>query len=125
MHRPPTVFEICGGGGGQFLGLAQAGFRHVAVLEVDATACATLEQNNEHTAARSSSRTLVACQDITQDSAGYLASAHRGVDLFAGGVPCPPFSIAGKQLGPDDERDLFPAALRLIEVIQPRAILLE
>ena len=49
----------------------------------------------------------------------------RGLDLFSGGVPCPPFSIAGKQLGQDDERDLFPQALRLVEEIQPRAVLLE
>jgi DNA (cytosine-5)-methyltransferase 1 len=51
--------------------------------------------------------------------------AYTGIDLFAGGVPCPPFSIAGKQLGAGDERDLFPQALRLIEEAQPRAVLLE
>lgn len=41
------------------------------------------------------------------------------------GVPCPPFSIAGKQLGHDDDRDLFPEALRLVDEIRPRAVLLE
>jgi DNA (cytosine-5)-methyltransferase 1 len=40
-------------------------------------------------------------------------------------VPCPPFSVAGKQLGRDDERDLFPQALRLVDEIRPRAVLLE
>ncbi len=50
---------------------------------------------------------------------------YKGVDLFAAGVPCPPFSIAGKQLGVDDERDLFPEALRLIGEIRPKAVLLE
>ena len=50
---------------------------------------------------------------------------YEGVDLLAGGVPCPPFSIAGKQLGKDDERDLFPEALRLIKEIKPRAVMLE
>ncbi|MCU1418008.1 MAG: modification methylase [Schumannella sp.] len=48
-----------------------------------------------------------------------------GIDLFAGGVPCPPFSVAGHQLGADDERDLFPEALRLIAESKPRAVLLE
>ena len=41
--------------------------------------------------------------------------AFRHVDLLSGGVPCPPFSIDGKQLGQQDERDLFPQALRLVE----------
>jgi DNA (cytosine-5)-methyltransferase 1 len=40
-------------------------------------------------------------------------------------VPCPPFSIAGKQLGRDDERDLFPVALRLIAEAKPTAVMLE
>lgn len=47
------------------------------------------------------------------------------VDLLAGGVPGPSFSIAGKQLGKDDERDLFPDAIRLIKEIEPRAVMLE
>ena len=45
--------------------------------------------------------------------------------MLAGGVPCPPFSIAGKQLGKDDERDLFPEAVRLVGEIKPRAVMLE
>ena len=49
----------------------------------------------------------------------------RGVDLVAAGVPCPPFSIAGKQLGAGDERDLFPQALRIIEEAEPAAVMLE
>lgn len=47
------------------------------------------------------------------------------MDLLAAGVPCPPFSIAGKQHGADDARDLFPAALRLVEQVQPAAVLFE
>ncbi len=50
---------------------------------------------------------------------------YRGADLLAGGVPCPPFSKAGRQLGSDDERDLFPEALRLVDEIRPRAVMLE
>ena len=50
---------------------------------------------------------------------------YKGVDLLAGGVPCPPFSVAGKQLGADDERDLFPEALRLVREARPAAVMLE
>ena len=47
---------------------------------------------------------------IEDDVANVDGRAFRHVDLLAGGVPCPPFSIAGKQLGAGDERDLFPQA---------------
>lgn len=55
----------------------------------------------------------------------FSAREFVGVDLLAGGVPCPPFSVAGKQLGADDERDLFPEALRLANECRPKAIMLE
>jgi DNA (cytosine-5)-methyltransferase 1 len=47
------------------------------------------------------------------------------VDLLAGGVPCPPFTIAGKQLGATDERDLFAWAIELCGTVKPRALMLE
>jgi DNA (cytosine-5)-methyltransferase 1 len=51
---------------------------------------------------------------------------YRGeVDLLAAGLPCPPFSIAGKQLGKDDERNLFPAAIHIIDDIRPKAVIIE
>ena len=59
------------------------------------------------------------------DVANLDGRAYAGVDLLAGGVPCPPFSIAGSSSGRDDERDLFPQALRLVEEARPRAVLLE
>jgi DNA (cytosine-5)-methyltransferase 1 len=47
------------------------------------------------------------------------------IEPVAGGVPCPPFSKAGKQLGAKDERDLFPAAIRLVDECRPKAVMLE
>lgn len=63
----------------------------------------------------------VICADVHK----FDGHPYEGVDLLAGGVPCPPFSVAGKQLGKDDERDLFPEAIRLIREIRPRAVMLE
>lgn len=108
-----TVLEICAGAGGQAIGLEAAGFDLVAAVEIDAHACKTLRQNRPDWQIIESSVTEVD------------GSQFRGVDLFAGGVPCPPFSIAGKQLGHDDERDLFPEALRLIAEVKPKAVQLE
>jgi DNA (cytosine-5)-methyltransferase 1 len=45
--------------------------------------------------------------------------------LLAGGVPCPPFSKAGKQLGAEDERNLFPKAIHLVDEIRPKAVMRE
>jgi DNA (cytosine-5)-methyltransferase 1 len=109
-----TSVEICAGAGGQAIGLEQAGFEHEAVVEIDRDACETLRLN------RGSDWKV-----IEGDVADVDGRSFGRPDLFAGGVPCPPFSIAGKQLGSDDERDLFPQALRLIAQCGPRAVLLE
>ncbi len=95
------------------LGLERAGFASRAVVEVDASCCNTLRHNRP------------GWRVLEQDVRSFDGRPFRGVDLFAGGVPCPPFSVAGRQLGADDERDLFPEALRLVEEMQPRAVLLE
>ena len=109
----PTVFEICAGAGGQAIGLEAAGFECVAAVELDRHACETLRLNRPE------------WNVIEADVRTVEGSPYRGVDLLAGGVPCPPFSIAGKQLGSNDERDLFPEAIRLTEELKPRAVMLE
>ncbi len=113
MKHTPQVLEICAGGGGQALGLERAGFGCAAAVEIDPDACATLRSNRPH------------WNVIQRDIRELSGNDFRGIDLLAGGVPCPPFSIAGKQLGKNDERDLFPEALRLVEESQPTAVMLE
>lgn len=105
--------EICAGAGGQALGLEKAGFAHEALVEIEAPACQTLLFNRP------------GWNVIQGDVRLYDGSAMRGIDLLAGGVPCPPFSKAGKQLGNDDERDMFPEALRLVQETKPSAVMLE
>lgn len=108
-----TCVEICAGAGGQALGLELAGFNHIALVEYEKEYCEVLKKNRPDW--------NVICADVH----GFDGTPFKGVDLFAGGVPCPPFSVASKQLGQDDERDLFPEAIRLIREIEPRAIMLE
>jgi len=105
--------EICAGAGGQALGLEQAGFQHAALVEIDEAACATLRLNRP------------SWNVINADLTFFSGENYRGIDLLSGGVPCPPFSKAGKQLGEEDERDLFPQAIRLVDEIRPKAVLLE
>ncbi len=108
-----TSLELCAGAGGQALGLERSGFEHEALVEIDAAACATLRLNRP--------RWNVIEGDLSQ----FDATRYKGVDLVAGGVPCPPFSKAGKQLGADDERDMFPQALRVVNETRPQAVMLE
>lgn len=110
---PFTSLEICAGAGGQALGLEQAGFDHVSLVELDVHACQTLRLNRPH------------WQVTEGDLRHYSAEQHKGIELLAGGVPCPPFSKAGKQLGQEDERDLFPEAVRLVSETRPQAVMLE
>lgn len=108
-----TCIEICAGAGGQALGLHLAGFEHLALIEYEKEYCEVLKQNMPDW--------NVICADVHN----FDGRPYRGIDLLAGGVPCPPFSIASKQLGKDDERDLFPEAIRLVKEINPRAVMFE
>ena len=110
------VVEICAGAGGQSLGLELAGFEHDLSVELDPNAAATLRHNRP--------QWKVAVGDVANPAVWDPAS-YTGVDLLAGGVPCPPFTIAGKQLGATDERDLFAWAIELCGTVQPRALMLE
>ncbi len=110
------VVEICAGAGGQALGLERAGFEHALAVELDAAACATLRANRPGW--------KVAEGDVA-DQALWRPRDYRGVALLAGGVPCPPFTVAGRQLGATDERDLFAWAVELCGIVRPRALLLE
>lgn len=105
--------EFCAGAGGQALGLERAGFRHAALVEIERDFCRTLELNRPQWDVR--------CADMND----FDGRSFTGVDLLAGGLPCPPFSVAGKQLGQLDERNLFPAAIRLIDEIKPNAVMIE
>ena len=113
MKIHASSLEICAGAGGQALGLEQAGFEHAALVEIEPAACATLRLNRP------------GWNVIEGDVRCFDGRPFRGIDLLAGGVPCPPFSKAGKQLGAEDDRDLFPEAIRLVDECRPEAVMLE
>ncbi len=110
-----TSLELCAGAGGQALGLEQAGFEHAGLVELDSHCCQTLRLNRPSW--------NIAEDDLRRFKHG--ASSYKGADLVAGGLPCPPFSVAGKQLGANDERNLFPDALEIIDAVRPRAVMIE
>lgn len=116
MRGNLTSLELCAGAGGQALGVEGAGFGHEALVEVDDWCRQTLRLNRP---------AWNVVEGEGADLTRFDARPFAGVDLVAGGVPCPPFSKAGKQLGAADERDLFPEALRVVDEVRPRAVMLE
>lgn len=108
-----STLEICAGAGGQSYGLERAGFGHELAVEIDRDAAATLRLNRPEWNVHEGDVREINGRD------------YKGIDLLAGGVPCPPFSVAGKQLGAEDERDLFPEAIRLVREARPAAVMLE
>lgn len=108
-----TSLELCAGGGGQALGVELAGFSHQGLVEIDARCCETLRFNRPN------------WNVFEQDLELFDGRPYKDIDLLAGGLPCPPFSKAGKQLGKADERNMFPSAIRLIDEIRPKAVMIE
>ncbi|MGW0902659.1 DNA cytosine methyltransferase [Streptomyces sp. NPDC002853] len=142
-HRKLTSIEICAGAGGQAVGLHQAGFRHLALVEIDKHAAETLRANvrtrpswsweKDHCLIREVDvKDFHPLEEVPDPDSGGKGRGGRErrlkrgqLDLLAGGVPCPPFSAAGNQLGRDDERDLFPRMLELVDELRPRAVMIE
>jgi len=110
-----TSVELCAGAGGQALGLEKAGFEHTALVEIDKHCCATLRHNRP--------QWNVLEEDVRKFKD--VADSYHGIDLLAGGLPCPPFSVAGKQLGEKDERNLFDDAIEIVAATRPRAVMIE
>ena len=78
---PLTSLELCAGAGGQALGLEQAGYEHVGLVEIDRHCCETLRLNRPN------------WNVIETDLNHFDARPFKGVDLVAGGVPCPPILL--------------------------------
>jgi DNA (cytosine-5)-methyltransferase 1 len=127
---PLTSIEICAGAGGQAVGLHNAGFDHLALVEWDRHAVQTLRANVGGWPGWTPKKARGIEQMDVREFLGSEVHTRLGLevgelDLLAGGVPCPPFSLAGKRLGPDDERDLFPDALRIVRALKPKAVMIE
>jgi len=113
--------ELFSGCGGLALGLARAGFKHEFLVEWDEEAVQTL-QNNRRIGLEHIRDWTVALKDAQQVD---WTSFHGKIDLVAGGPPCQPFSIGGRHRGHEDDRDMWPEAIRAVNEVWPSAFLFE
>lgn len=113
--------ELFVGAGGLAMGVSNAGFSPVAVVEWDRDACETIRENQRR-GVSSVKKWPLHHMDVREFD---YADISHSVDLLAGGPPCQPFSLGGKHQGHRDERDMFPQVVRAVRALQPRAILVE
>ncbi len=106
------VVEVCAGMGSMSLGFQQAGFKHVALIEKEAKCVEILNKN-------------AFSNVIHADVETFDFRPYKGVEVVCGGVPCQPFSIAGKHKGQNDARNLWPHVIRAVKEIEPRGFLFE
>lgn len=122
-NRKYTSLELFAGAGGLALGLEQAGFEDVGLVEINNHACDTLRKNRNNW--------NVIEKDITE-----ITSSENGIfdyipkdidiDLLSGGYPCQTFSYAGKKMGLDDTRGtLFYHYAKIMEQVKPKMFLVE
>lgn len=111
--------ELFAGAGGLALGLKRAGFVPSLLLDFDEASVTTLRANRDRLLGGGGGN--IRCDDVRD--LGY--DAYQGIDLVSAGAPCQPFSQGGRLRGEDDDRNMFPEAIRAIREIRPRAFLLE
>jgi len=112
--------ELFAGCGAMAYGLNKAAFRHACMVEVNAQACNTLISNFSDSDHESVTASIVSTNVRSVDWTSF-----ENACLVAGGPPCQPFSNAGKSEGENDERDMWPEAIRAVREIQPKAFLFE
>ncbi len=112
--------ELFAGAGGMAIGMANAGFRHSAVIEWDRDACETFRFNQLHHANRFDQWPLFEC-DVRE----FSYEEFSDVVVVSGGPPCQPFSVGGKHRGYRDDRDMFPEAVRAVRELKPKAFIFE
>lgn len=105
--------ELFSGAGGLAKGLELSGFRHVAFIEYNRDACRTLKVNFDGS------------KVFEGDVQNFNFHELEYVDIVAGGPPCQPFSLGGKHKSHNDHRDMFPNAIRAIEILKPKVFIFE
>ncbi len=117
-----TTIELFAGAGGLALGLEQAGFDALGLVEFDKNAADTLKKNRPNWRVDNKDIADISCLDLEK----YYSLKKGELDLLSGGPPCQSFSYAGKRLGLDDARGtLFYHYALYLEKLQPKMFLFE
>lgn len=110
------------GAGGGLLGTKLLGWTHVGYVEWNEYCQRVIAQR----IADGYLDSAPIFTDVREFAQSGAADQYRGIaDVVSAGFPCQPFSVAGKQAGADDERNMWPATVEVIRRVQPQSVLLE
>ena len=113
-----NVLDLFSGIGGFSVGLERTGnFETVAFCEIDKYCKLLLQKHWKGV------KIYDDVKKITKE--GLKADGIESPDVITGGVPCQPFSVAGKQKGTSDDRHLWPEMFRIIKAFKSRFVIVE
>lgn len=113
--------EIFSGAGGLALGMSKSGFHHELLVEFNKNAVETLIRNHDLGQAQMKN------WDIKHDDVNNISfkKFKNKISVIAGGPPCQPFSLGGKHKAFNDNRDMFPQAVRAVRESRPDSFIFE
>jgi DNA (cytosine-5)-methyltransferase 1 len=124
--------DVFAGCGGLSLGLLQAGLRGRFAIEHDKFAFATLRANllsrgakYRYSWPRWLPKEAIAIGTLLEQYRPELESLDGTIDVLVGGPPCQGFSTAGRRRHADPRNQLFASYLELVEILKPKAVLIE
>jgi DNA (cytosine-5)-methyltransferase 1 len=131
-RKRPAFADVFAGCGGLSLGLMQAGLEGRFAVEHDKFAFATLRANLLSKCSQFKFRwprwlpkEPIAIGTLLRDYKKQLESLEGAIDLLVGGPPCQGFSSAGRRRHDDPRNRLFASYLRIVDILRPRAVLIE
>lgn len=117
MIDKPNAISLFSGIGGLDIGFSKAGYNIIAQVEID-TFCQCILKRHK----REWWPDATIFPDVRRFGRDSIAGE---IEIIFGGFPCQPHSVAGKRLGAEDARSLWPEFRRIIGEFRPRTILLE
>lgn len=123
MLKGPVVIDLFAGAGGFSLGFRHAGYNIHAAIEIDKWACQTFQYNFPET--------KVIQMDIQNIKTDYIKKLiNVKPDIIIGGPPCQGFSVSvpggpGNRDPKDPRNTLFMEFIRFLNILQPKAFIIE
>lgn len=120
-QRNLDSIELFSGAGGLALGMAKSGFNHKLLVEFNRDAVDTLNMNHDE------GQDQIKDWDIRHDDVKNISfeKFKNNISVVAGGPPCQPFSLGGKHKAFNDNRDMFPQAIRAVRESIPESFIFE